>query len=75
MRSDWLQVRIPHGDHFHTGELREHVAMIAWKPTHLQALRLQYTTQRDARGIEGAASRVVQLQYVLGVGAHPAHAF
>jgi hypothetical protein len=75
VRSDWLQVRIPHGDHFHAGELREHVAMVAWKPTHTQALRLQYTTQRDARGIEGAASRAVQLQYVLGVGAHPAHAF
>lgn len=75
VRTDRLQVRIPHGDHFHGGGLREHAAMIAWKPTHTQALRLQVTTQRDARGIENAARRSVQLQYVLGFGAHGAHAF
>jgi hypothetical protein len=74
-RTDWLQVRVPHGDHFHDGRLREHALMVAWKPTHSQALRLQVTAQRDAEGIEHPASRSVQLQYVLSIGAHGAHAF
>jgi len=74
-RTDWLQVRVPHGDHFHDGRLREHAVMVAWKPTHTQALRLQFTAQRDAEGLEGPARRSVQLQYVLGIGAHGAHAF
>jgi len=75
VRTDWLRVRIPHGDHFHAGSLREHAAMIAWKPTHTQALRLQFTTQRDARGFEDAARRSLALQYVIGLGAHAAHEF
>jgi len=74
-RTDWLQVRVPHGDHFHDGRLREHALMVAWKPTHTQAIRLQFTAQRDAEGIDGPARRSVQLQYVLGIGAHGAHAF
>jgi hypothetical protein len=48
---------------------------VAWKPTHSQALRLQVTAQRDAEGIEHPASRSVQLQYVLSIGAHSAHAY
>jgi len=74
-RTDWLQVRVPHGDHFHDGRLREHALMVAWKPTHTQAIRLQFTSQRDAEGIENPARQSVQLQYVLGIGAHGAHAF
>ena len=74
-RADWLRVRMPHGDHFHTGLLREHSLMLAWKPSHMQSLRLQYTTQRDAVEFDDAAKRSVQLQYVLAFGAHGAHAY
>jgi hypothetical protein len=75
VRTDRLRVRIPHGDHFHDGSLTEYAAMIAWKPSHRHALRLQYTTQRDAQGFEDAARRSVTLQYVVGLGAHGAHDF
>lgn len=74
-RADWLRVRMPHGDHFHSGLLREQSLMLAWKPTHMQSLRLQYTQQRDAVEFENPAKRAVQLQYVLAFGAHGAHAF
>ena len=75
LRADWLRVRMPHGDHFHGARLREHSLMLAFKPSHLQAVRLQWTGQRDAVGFDDAARRSVQLQFVLGFGAHPAHAF
>jgi hypothetical protein len=74
-RADWLRVRMPHGDHFHSGLLRERSLMLAWKPTHMQAVRLQYTTQRDAVEFESPAKRSVQLQYVLAFGAHGAHSY
>ncbi|MET0332729.1 MAG: hypothetical protein ABW190_00540 [Rhizobacter sp.] len=74
-RSDWLRVRAPHGEHFHSGLLREASLMLAWKPTHLQTLRLQYAAQRDAVEFEAPARRSVQLQYVLSFGAHGAHSF
>ncbi len=74
-RTDWLQVRIPHGNHFHGGKLRENAVMLAWKPTHMQTVRLQFTQQGQAQGIEDAAKRSVQLQYVLAFGAHGAHSY
>ena len=74
-RVDRLRVRVPHGDHFHGARLQERALMLAWKPGHMQALRLQWSAQRDARGFDDAARRSVQLQWVLGFGAHPAHAF
>lgn len=74
-RTDWLRARVPHGDHFHNGRLREHALMVAWKPTHGQALRLQFTTQPRAEEFENRSSRTVQLQYVLSFGAHGAHSF
>lgn len=73
-RVDALRARIPHGDHFHGGRLRENAVMLAYKPTHAQTLRLQVTDQRNAIGFDGAA-RAVQLQYVLSFGAHAAHSF
>lgn len=75
LRADWLRVRVPHGDHFHSGLLREHAVMLAFKPTHMQSLRLQFTRQRDAVAFEDPSRRTVQLQYVLAFGAHGAHAF
>jgi hypothetical protein len=74
-RSDWLRVRAPHGDHFHSGMLREQSLMLAWKPTHMQSLRLQYSRQRDAVEFENPSKRTLQLQYVLAFGAHGAHSF
>jgi hypothetical protein len=74
-RADWLRVRIPHEDHFDSALLRERALMVALKPGHMQSLRLQLTTQRDAVGFENPARRSVQLQYVLAFGAHGAHAY
>lgn len=74
-RADWLRARQPHEDHFDSVLLREQALMLAWKPSHMQALRLQVTRQRDAVGFEDPAKRVVQLQWVLGFGAHGAHAY
>jgi hypothetical protein len=74
-RADWLRVRMPHDEHFHSGLLREQALMLAWKPTHMQSLRLQVSRQRDAVEFESPSSRTVQLQYVLAFGAHGAHAF
>lgn len=74
-RTDWLKARVPHGDHFHDGQLREHALMVAWKPTHSQALRLQFTSQPRAEEFESRSKRTIQLQYVLSFGAHGAHSF
>jgi len=74
-RADWLRVRVPHEDHFDRGRLREHAVMLAWKPTHMQSLRLQYSRQQEAVAFEDPARRALQLQYLLAFGAHGAHAF
>jgi hypothetical protein len=74
-RADWLKVAMPHDGGFETGRLREQALMFAWKPSHAQTLRLQLTTQNGAEGFDAPARHAVQLQYVLGLGAHPAHAF
>lgn len=74
-RSDWLRARQPHGDHFHSMLLREQSLMLAWKPTHMQTLRLQYSRQHDAHEVENPSRRTLQLQYVMAFGAHGAHSF
>ncbi len=74
-RADWLRARKPHEAHFDSALLRERALMLAWKPSHMQSLRLQYTTQRNAVEFENPAKRSVQLQYVLAFGAHGAHAY
>jgi hypothetical protein len=74
VRTDALTARIPHGDHFHGGKLRETSVMLAWKPTHLQTLRIQATTQRNGGGFD-TATNSLQLQYILSFGAHAAHSF
>jgi hypothetical protein len=74
-RADWLRVRMPHEEHFHSGRLSEQALMVAWKPTHMQSLRLQASRQRDAVEFEDPSRRTVQLQYVLAFGAHGAHAY
>lgn len=74
-RADRLRVAAPHDDHFHRGRIAEHSLMLAWKPSHLQSVRLQYTRQSGAVGIDNPARRSVQLQYVLSFGAHGAHSY
>lgn len=74
-RSDWLRVSMPHGDHFHKGLLREQSLMLAWKPSHMQALRLQYSRQHEAVEFDNPSKRSVYLQYVIAFGAHGAHGF
>lgn len=73
-RHDLLRVRQPHGDHFHDGRLRETAWMLAYKPTHAQTVRMQFTQQRDRGGFD-AANHAVQFQYILNFGAHASHAF
>jgi hypothetical protein len=86
VRTDWLRVHQPEvheGDvEFGRGRLKENAIMVAYKPTHMQALRLQLTHQRaSGANDEGEAifanpaRRSVQLQYVIGFGAHGAHAY
>lgn len=75
LRADWLLADHPHLSDFEPLRLREQALMVAWKPTHAQALRLQFTTQRDALDVDDAARRSVQLQYVLSFGAHGAHSY
>jgi hypothetical protein len=74
-RTDWLKAKLPHEDHFDDAKLREHALMLAWKPSHMQTLRLQFTIQPRAEGFEDRSNRTVQLQYVLSFGAHSAHSF
>lgn len=75
LRLDRLRVSVPHADHADGGRLREQALMLAWKPSHLQTVRLQATRQHGAAGIEGAARRSFALQYVVAFGAHGAHAY
>ena len=74
-RSDGLRVSLPHEDHFDKGRLREHSLMLAWKPSHLQTLRLQLSRQRDAVEFENPSKKSVFLQYVIAFGAHGAHGY
>jgi hypothetical protein len=66
-RIDWLRVRMPHGDHFHWGLLRERALMLAWKPSHMQSLRLQVSSSatpwvRDAARAACSCSTCWQLR-------------
>jgi len=86
VRTDWLEVYKAEnhsGDiEFGQGRIKENAIMVAHKPTHRQTLRLQLTQQR-ASGVNDAgeaifanpARRSIQLQYVIGIGAHGAHAY
>lgn len=86
VRTDRLRVHKPeeHGGEieFGKGRLKENAIMIAYKPTHMQTLRLQLTQQRASGATEegkaifaNPARRSIQLQYVIGFGAHGAHSY
>lgn len=74
VRTDLLRVRQLHEGQFEDGRLREAALMLAYKPSHAQTLRVQLTRQLD-RGGFAAAAHAVQVQYILNLGAHAAHAF
>jgi hypothetical protein len=87
VRADWLQGYqstwlTPATADVSQGRLGEASWMLAYKPTHQQTLRLQVAHQHaSGANVLGdpifaqPASRSVQLQYILGFGAHAAHAY
>jgi hypothetical protein len=75
MRQDRLRAAFAHDDHADDAALNERSAMLVYKPSHKQSLRLQWTAQRRTQGFEVGARPLVALQYVVAFGAHGAHAF
>lgn len=75
LRADRLRAAFAHDDHFDPARLNEQSVMLAYKPSHKQSLRLQWTTNRQVQGFDGAARQTVALQYVVAFGAHGAHNF
>ncbi|WP_206052649.1 hypothetical protein [Neptunomonas marina] len=73
VRHGELDVKNPHGDHFHAADISETSVMVAWNPTHTQTVRLQYTEQ-DGNGFEDD-DNAITLQYQIGFGSHAAHGF
>ncbi|HEX5389567.1 MAG TPA: hypothetical protein VFW67_07350 [Burkholderiaceae bacterium] len=73
-RLERLRVAEPHGDHFHSARLRQTSLMLAYKPGHMQTVRLQVAKQTGSESL-AAKGHSVQLQYVLNWGAHAAHSF
>ncbi len=73
-RADWLSARLAQGDAFGPGRLRELSLMAAWKPSHQQTVRVQFTQQARALGFENPG-RAVYVQYIHSFGAHGAHSF
>ncbi|MFN3630104.1 MAG: hypothetical protein ACK4XK_08645 [Casimicrobiaceae bacterium] len=75
LSAGWIDVAIPHEDHFHPGRLRELSAMLAYKPSHTQSYRLQATRISGARGFGEVPRWMVGAQVVLSLGKHPAHSY
>ncbi len=74
VRLDHLRVRQPHEESFEDGRLREAALMLAYKPSHAHTVRVQFSRQQD-RGGFADATRALQIQYVMHLGAHAAHAY
>jgi len=68
-----VDLRQPHGDHFHSQSLEEADAMLSWSHSHFSTVRLQYTYQ-NGHGFS-KADDTVMLQYVMSLGAHGAHGY
>jgi len=77
LRFDRLRARALHEDAYEAARLDERSLSIAWKPSHMRAVRLQYTAQRDRGGLAEATTiapdRALHLQFVQSLGAHGAH--
>lgn len=86
VKTDWLKVNKPEREtdndpvEFGAARLREHAMMIAYKPSHGQTYRLQFSRQRadgaDAADVFSSPVRhAIMFQVVLGFGAHGAHSY
>lgn len=75
LRMDRLRAAYAHEDHVDAARLNERAAMLVYKPTHKQALRVQWTGNRKPQGFEFASRSILSLQYVVAFGAHGAHNF
>lgn len=73
-RFERLRVAQPHGDHFHAARLRQNSVMLAYKPGHMQTVRLQVAKQSGSESL-AVKGHSVQLQYILNWGAHAAHSY
>ena len=74
-RFDRLRAQAQHEGDWEPRRLNEQSVMLAWKPSHLQTLRLQWSRQHGVVGFEGAPASKVLLQYILSFGQHGAHSF
>lgn len=79
MRLERLDARALHEEGWEPARLAERSVSIAWKPSHMRLLRLQWTAQRDRGGFAEAAAvapgRALFVQFVQSFGAHGAHSF
>jgi hypothetical protein len=79
VRIDRVYAMALHEDGFEPARLLERSLMLAWKPSHSRALRVQWTQQRDRGGFADAVSvapaNAVHLQFVQSFGAHGAHSY
>lgn len=75
VRYDRLQAAAAHEGAAEPVQLREWAAMVVYKPSHRQSLRLQWTNQRNALGLDGVAPKALAVQYVVSFGAHGAHGY
>lgn len=73
LRYGEVDLREPHGDHFHSQSLRESDVMLAYSHSHFSTLRLQYTRQ-SGEGFSAVDNSIV-VQYVMSFGEHGAHEF
>lgn len=75
LRSDRLHAYAQHEGEWEARRLSELSAMLAWKPSHLQTLRLQWSRQSDLIGFESEPNNRLMLQYIVSFGHHGAHAY
>jgi hypothetical protein len=73
LRYGEVDLKQPHGDHFHSQTLQESDLMVSYAHSHFSTIRLQYMNQSG----EGFADidNTVMLQYVMNFGEHGAHEF
>lgn len=79
VRIDRVNAMALHEDGFEPAKLIERSLMLAWKPSHSRAFRIQWTQQRDQGGFADAVAvapaNAVHLQFVQSFGAHGAHSY
>ena len=68
-----VDLKQPHGDHFHSQSLQESDWMLSYAHSHFSTLRLHYMHQ-SGEGFEEIDSTVM-LQFVMSFGEHGAHEF